>query len=287
MNHVIRYYTSRGVPEKLFDHVDGEPIPAITLPLTKEPAIKAVNDPFTPEIENQEFLESLLEHAKNRIRWESYMMHMDKFDGHTVTARPLLYSVRTAFAVCTDLEINGTTLRDIIWPHPFKDGKFDGINNYPYPKPTGASVLLADSTGDIILQLRTNLEYDGNTIGPSASGGVSWRDIKGNRSPKITVYKEANEEIMVPHYAFEEIKFIGLAQMIDHPLDIDFMYLAKLDTKVGEIHNWEVQRIIRVPAGIKTISDFYTEETIEQLKKHFDKYGIVMKSFLSLLEKKK
>lgn len=287
MNYVINYYTSRGVNPEVFDFVDGKPIPAITLPLDKEPQIITVNEPFEPESPDQKFFEALIERAKSRIRWESYMMHMDSFDGKKVIAKPLLYSIRTAFAVCTDLEINGMTLRDILYPHPFKNGEFDGINNYPYPKPTGASVLIADSTGDIILQMRANLEFDGNMIGPSASGSVSWRDIKNNRSPRVTVHKEANEEIMVPHYAFEELKFIGFTQMIDHLLDIDFMYLGKISTKVRDIHNWEVERIIRIPADVRTVDDFFAEETIKMLKKHFDKYGIVMKSFVSLLEKKK
>ena len=288
MNHVVNYYLEKGIPSDVFDNIDGTPIPAITLPLNKEPKITPKNDPFEPELDDQEFFESLLERAKSRIRWESYMMHMDTFSEDEIIAKPLLYSIRTAFAVCADLEINGKTLRDIIFPHPFTpDGKFEGINNYPYPKPTGASVLIADKNGDIILQLRTSLEFDGNMIGPSASGGVSWRDIKNGGSPRITVFKESNEEIMVPHYAFEELKFIGITQMIDHPLDIDFMYLAKVNEKVTDIHNWEVEKIIRVPADVKTISDFYSEETINALKKHLPRAGIVMKSFISLLEKEK
>lgn len=250
--NTIKYYTERGVSRTEFARVCGKLFPIRTETLYEEPYFRPVKDKYRipPCISTTPQYQNALHLATETIDFDIPISHVEKIedDGEFVV-RPLSYSIRTAFTTFSDVKHMGYTLRDVIFPRPFSfSGRFEGVNNYPYPKPMGVNIILIDPENKLVLQKRTNLSFDANKVAATAAGAVEYHVVEKSKNPLEEIIKQELEEEVNYTGKINGLTYIGYIINYHHLLDISHVYIGWATEEIDEnIKNSEVAQIIKIP----------------------------------------
>lgn len=248
---LIEYYTEKGVKKSNFVKICDKYFPIGTEALYDEPKFRILKEKYNtpPCASNTPQYQNALRLAIDSLMYDEPICHVENIDENTFTVRPLSYAVRTAFTSFSDVKHMGYTLREIVFPHPFThNGHFEGINNYPFPKPMGVNVFLIDPENNLILQKRGNLHFDSNMVAATAAGGIEFKIMRKEKDPVGYIIREELEEEINYTGKINGLMYIGYTINYKHLLDISHIFIGWLNEPIEEnIKNYEVRQIIKLP----------------------------------------
>ena len=249
---VIKYYIGRGVSPNEFVKVCGKLFPIRTEPVYEEPYFKIIKEKYRvpPCVSTTPQYQNALHLAIESLKFDLPIAHVEKIDDEgDFIVKPLSYSVRTAFTTFADVKYMGYTLRDVIFPRPFSlGGRFEEVNNYPYPKPMGVNIFLIDPENNLVLQKRQNLQFDANKIAATAAGGIEFDVILKNNNPLEEIIFEELREEMNYTGKISNLMYIGYIVNYQHLLDISHIYIGWANEPIDDfIENDEVAKVIKIP----------------------------------------
>jgi len=231
----------------------------------EEPKFVYLDESFTFNYRSA-FFKNLHEDMKQRF-YISKVTHCHSFINNTCYVREIDYITRSLFIVGLDEKnkLIHKTLRELILPHPFSDGRLEDVNTYPFARPVGSHILLKRGN-EYYFQVRSNMATYPDYIDPTAGGAVDWRT-----TPRQTVMKEMEEEVGIRH--LKSITYLGYMHNYHLLLDTTFLFVG--ETKEEPKTSSEVKEILTIQAP--------PEELVDELKPYIKRLTPSTVAILKLL----